>query len=413
RKLAELSTPVAMTGLLEPGKELLDIILAANNQVFENNELYKNRSMEREKLTKEIWHYIVKVELADKINKYNTDKEQLNRAKEGLIKGLEKDKVRLDDIIENISSEESKRTSVTPTITAINKILLSFGFKNFSLAPTSDSFSYRIVRENGDNALSTLSEGEKTFITFLYFYNLIKGSNSTSGVMNDRVVVFDDPISSLDSDILFIVSSLMKKLIKDIRDNNGRIKQVFFLTHNIYFHKELTFDMNRNLDTARPDETFWVIRKKDKLSFIESHACNPIKTSYDLLWSEIRRPDINCTTVQNTMRRILENYFKILGGFNVWKLEKHFDGDEKIAFNSLISWINDGSHHSNDDLYIALDQNSVSKNLNIFQKIFEYSDNAAHYKMMMGEYYKALPNDDDINVDVQQSANDDQNVEVI
>ncbi|ELT1139197.1 AAA family ATPase, partial [Salmonella enterica] len=195
RKLAELSTPVAMTGLLEPGKELLDIILAANNQVFENNELYKNRSMEREKLTKEIWHYIVKVELADKINKYNTDKEQLNRAKEGLIKGLEKDKVRLDDIIENISSEESKRTSVTPTITAINKILLSFGFKNFSLAPTSDSFSYRIVRENGDNALSTLSEGEKTFITFLYFYNLIKGSNSTSGVMNDRVVVFDDPIS--------------------------------------------------------------------------------------------------------------------------------------------------------------------------------------------------------------------------
>ncbi|ECW1894899.1 AAA family ATPase, partial [Salmonella enterica] len=179
------------------------------------------------------------------------------------------------------------------------------------------------------------------------------------------------------------------------------------------FHKELTFDMNRNLDTARPDETFWVIRKKDKLSFIESHACNPIKTSYDLLWSEIRRPDINCTTVQNTMRRILENYFKILGGFNVWKLEKHFDGDEKIAFNSLISWINDGSHHSNDDLYIALDQNSVSKNLNIFQKIFEYSDNAAHYKMMMGEYYKALPNDDDINVDVQQSANDDQNVEVI
>ncbi|MCV5720403.1 AAA family ATPase, partial [Escherichia coli] len=92
----------------------------------------------------------------DKINKYNTDKEQLNRAKEGLIKGLEKDKVRLDDIIENISSEESKRTSVTPTITAINKILLSFGFKNFSLAPTSDSFSYRIVRENGDNALSTL-----------------------------------------------------------------------------------------------------------------------------------------------------------------------------------------------------------------------------------------------------------------
>ncbi|MFC0229097.1 AAA family ATPase [Serratia aquatilis] len=411
RKSVELSTPAIMIDLGELAEELLDVILIANKKIFYNNELYNNRKIEREKLTKEIWHYIVKTELSDAINKYNTEKSKLNRAREGLIKGLEKDQIRLNNIIEKIRSEESKKTSVTPTIIAINRILLSFGFKNFSLAPTPDSFSYKVVRENGDNALNTLSEGEKTFITFLYFYNLIKGSNSASGIMNDRVVVFDDPISSLDSDILFIVSSLMKKIIKDIRTNNSRIKQVFFLTHNIYFHKELTFDMDRNLDAARSDETFWVIRKKDKLSFIESHACNPIKTSYDLLWSEIRRPDINCITIQNTMRRILENYFKILGGFNVWKLESHFEGDEKIAFNSLISWINDGSHHSNDDLYITLDHNSVSKNLTIFQKIFEYSDNIAHYKMMMGEHYKALPNDDDI--DVKQSANDEQNVEVI
>lgn len=414
RKSIELSTPAIMMELNELTKELLDVIFTANVKISENNKLFNNRIVERDKLNKEIWQYIVKTELNDEINKYRIEKDKLNRAREGLIKGLEKDQTRLNGIIENILTEESKRTSVTPTIAAINKILLSFGFKNFNLAPTSDSFSYKVVRENGDNALNTLSEGEKTFITFLYFYNLIKGSNSASGIMNDRVVVFDDPISSLDSDILFIVSSLMKKIIRDIRSNNSRIKQVFFLTHNIYFHKELTFDMDRNLDTARADETFWVIRKKDKLSYIENHACNPIKTSYDLLWSEIRRPDINCTTVQNTMRRILENYFKILGGFNVWKLESHFEGDEKIAFNSLISWINDGSHHSNDDLYIAMDQNSVSKNLTIFQKIFEYSDNTAHYKMMMGEHYQALTNnDDDINVDVQQSANDDQNIEVI
>ncbi|EHL6013585.1 AAA family ATPase [Escherichia coli] len=414
QKSFELSTPIMMSSLEIKSKELSEVINAANTHIFENNKIYDNRKTEREKTTNEIWHYITKIELGNEIKNYISEKEKLNRAREGLLRGLEKDEARLNDINQNISSEECKRTSVTPTIIAINKILLSFGFKNFSLAPTPDSFSYKVIRENGDNALNTLSEGEKTFITFLYFYNLIKGSNSASGIMNDRVVVFDDPISSLDSDILFIVSSLMKKIIKDIRDNNIRIKQVFFLTHNIYFHKELTFDMDRNLDKARADETFWVIRKRDKLSFIENHICNPIKTSYDLLWCEIRRPDINCTTIQNTMRRILENYFKILGGFNVWKLESYFDGDEKIAFNSLISWINDGSHHSNDDLYITLDPNSVSKNLTIFQKIFEYSDNSAHYKMMMGEYYKPLHNtDDEINVDIQHSANDDHNVEVI
>ena len=53
-----------------------------------------------------------------------------------------------------------------------------------------------------------MSEGEKTFVTFLYFYHLLKGSESDSGMTTDRIVVFDDPVSSLDSDVLFIVSRL-------------------------------------------------------------------------------------------------------------------------------------------------------------------------------------------------------------
>lgn len=69
----------------------------------------------------------------------------------------------------------------------------------------------------------------------------IKGSNSESGMTSDRVVVFDDPVSSLDSEILFIVSSLIKGIFEEIRNGTGHIKQVFMLTHNVYFHKEVTF----------------------------------------------------------------------------------------------------------------------------------------------------------------------------
>ncbi|ELP2662263.1 AAA family ATPase, partial [Escherichia coli] len=160
---------------------------------------------------------------------------------------------------------------------------------------------------------------------------------------------------------------------------------------------------------AMKEETFWIVRKKGKVSYLEKCESNPIKTSYDLLWCELRRTDINNNTIQNTMRRILENYFKILGGMDIRKLECHFYGDEKIIFKSLVSWINDGSHFAGDDLYMNLDTESVQKYLIVFQKIFECSEHTAHYKMMMGEFYKPLNESLHLQneFDIDDSANDE------
>lgn len=65
------------------------------------------------------------------------------------------------------------------------------------------------------------------------------------------------------------------------------------------------------------EETFWIVRKRGLLSELEKYPSNPIKTSYELLWSEVRRSDRSNHTIQNTLRRILENYFKILGGLDL------------------------------------------------------------------------------------------------
>jgi wobble nucleotide-excising tRNase len=97
---------------------------------------------------------------------------------------------------------EKQTTSVQPTIDGINQLLTSFGFQGFKLDKASSGSSYKLVRSDGTDAKATLSEGEKTFVTFLYFYHLLKGSESESGMTTDRIVVFDDPVSSLDSDIL-------------------------------------------------------------------------------------------------------------------------------------------------------------------------------------------------------------------
>ena len=286
-----------------------------------------------------------------------------------------------------IRSLERQTASVQPTIDEINALLESFGFQSFKLAKASDGTSYRLVRPDGSDAKATLSEGEKTFVTFLYFFHLLKGSESDSGMTVNRIVVCDDPVSSLDSEILFIVSSLIKGLFDEVRMGAGHVKQVFVFTHNVYFHKEVTFNARRNNDEATREETFWIVRMSNALSKLEKHASNPIKTSDELLWAEVRRQDRSNLTIQNVLRRILDNYFKILGGYDYTALCDLFSGREKLICKSLLSWVNDGSHVAYDDLYLAIDDTMVDAYLEVFREIFKRTGNAAHYKMMMGDAY--------------------------
>ncbi len=122
---------------------------------------------------------------------------------------------------------------------------------------------------------------------FLYFYILIWGSVSTSGMNAERVIVFEDPVSSLDSDVLFIVRAIIKRVLEAARWADRLIKQVFVLTHKIYFHKEVSFDPKRGLE-CRAYETFWIVRKVNDRSVISGYNHNPISTSYELLWNVVR-----------------------------------------------------------------------------------------------------------------------------
>ena len=61
-----------------------------------------------------------------------------------------------------------------------------------------------------------------------------------------------------------------------------------------------------------------------------------------------------------------------------------FDGKEKLACRSLCSWVNDGSHSAQDDLYVSVDDSMVETYLRVFKSVFEKSNHKAHYEMMMG-----------------------------
>lgn len=389
-KKKEASQVIELESLSNVITAIKVLIDSANALVAEHNNMVANLIQERGTLTAQVWKYVLE-ELKVDLSAYKTTRDGLDKAIAAMnlqVAAAMTDKAEKTGEIREL---EKQTTSVQPTIDAINALLLAFGFRGFSLAKTVSGTSYKLIRPDGSDAKATLSEGEKTFVTFLYFYHLLKGSVSDSGMTANRIVVFDDPVSSLDSDILFIVSSLIKGLFEEVRLGTGHIKQIFVLTHNVYFHKEVTYNRKRPSNCVLSEETFWIVKRPGMVSKLVPQTTNPIKTSYELLWTEVRKPERSNLAIQNTLRRILENYFKILGGIELDHLCAMFDGKEKIICRSLCSWVHDGSHYAHDDLYVSIDDSMVENYLKVFKDIFVKARHIEHYKMMMGDAFVEEP----------------------
>lgn len=398
-KRKEPSAPQQLESLAQSSEAVLALIRKANAQINEHNGIVDGLGAERTKLVAQVWRLILDDMKAD-LEIYERKKEGLEAAIDSLrnqIKAAEAAKKKAQGELREL---EKAATSVQPTVDAINALLAAFGFKTFTLARAGEEPHYKLVRGDGKDAKHSLSEGEKSFVTFLYFYHLIKGSDSDSGAARDRIVVFDDPVSSMDSDVLFIVSSLIRALFEDMRKGQCYVKQVFVLTHNVYFHKEVSFPLRKRKSEGKGGKgagkgnnaaerdlgvSFWMVRKSPAGPRIEGSPKNPVKTSYELLWEEVRKDEKNPLTIQNTMRRILEHYFKILGGMEFDELCDKFDGREKLLCRSLLSWVNDGSHFSHDDAHFALGPEAIDDQVAIFKKIFEQTQHLPHYEMMMAK----------------------------
>ena len=384
-KRRESSNSVELDPVRENLDEIESLLNAANTEIQMYNTMVANLQTERAELTEQIWRYLLDTEIKSALTSYKSKKAGRETAINNLrekITNKTKEQYQKEREIRDL---EKDTTSIQPTVDDINALLRSFGFQGFTLSQSERDGFYKIQRSDGTDAKETLSEGERSFIAFLYFYHRVKGSVSESGMTSDRVVVFDDPVSSLDSNVLFVVSSLIKELFKDARDRDSTIKQIFVLTHNAYFHKEVSFDSRRKGGQSFRDETFWTVRKAGLVSKIEKHETNPIKSTYELLWTEVRAVDHSSPSLPNTLRRILEHYFTILGSVDFDDICARFEGKEKLICKSLFLWAHAGSHSVYDDPSYSPDESAVETYLGVFKKIFDKTGHIAHYEMMMGD----------------------------
>ena len=213
---------------------------------------------------------------------------------------------------------------------------------------------------------------------------MTKGGLSAEDAAKHKILIVDDPICSLDSSILYVVSSMVRNLIDDVKKGCNNLDQIFVFTHNVYFYKEVSFIDGRQKEEK--NTRLWMLRKKDEItSCIAYEKKNPISTTNAMLWKEVKENDsISSVSLQNAMRRILENFFGTLGNANSSTILKYFETpEEKAICRSLFSWSNDGSHTIPDDLEFSENTDAPDKYRKIFKDIFYKTQNQYHYDRMM------------------------------
>ena len=383
QKKAEPNISVQLESVLTEANDIKRIIDAANEAIVIHNTRVANIKTEKEKLTSQAWRYVLNALTSD-IETYQKIQKDLNTSIEQVKRNISETESRERIKRQELREKEQMQTSIIPTADGINALLANYGFTGFSLKVTEDQKSYQFVRDDGTPAFKSLSEGERNFVTFLYFMHSLKGNTDDSGHNNNKVVVVDDPVSSLDNDILFIVSSLLRDLFADIYAEKGTIKQLFILSHNIYFFKEVSYKKG----IAKDKTAFGMIVKSNNVTTITEYDSNPISSTYEMLWKEIKRantsPDeANTITLANVMRRIIEYYFSFLGGKDLTFFHREFPEGERQVFKSLISWAHAGSHSEFDD-YSATPHIYTSETyLKVFKDLFIKANHESHYAMMM------------------------------
>jgi wobble nucleotide-excising tRNase len=375
-KIKEPGSIIELESLTPELESINELIQDARKKIALHNETVKNLARESSQLTGEVWRYIIE-QLKLVFQRYHSDLATSVKIIEDLELRISQNEGSLKMLREEIAKLEMQGTNVAQTKNEINALLGKFGFTGFKLAEsTEEKGSYQMIRPNGERAERTLSEGEKTVITFLYFYHLLKGSVERDSINVDRIVVFDDPISSLDGDALFIVSHLIRRIIEDIRSKKGNVRQLFVLTHNVDFHQEVSFRKVKNLN----DETYWILRKEHDFSTIEQYDSNPVNSSYELLWREVKEhPD--SITLDITLRRIIETYFKAYEGISTDVIVNQLDEKDRMLAGYLFTGYDEGVDGSTGELYTTVERDNY---LRVFRNVFEKTNHLDHYHQMMG-----------------------------
>ncbi|HUH19384.1 AAA family ATPase [Albibacterium sp.] len=259
--------------------------------IIEHNEISSSYAELAEKAKKKIEsHFVSQLSVEHDLP---GNEKSLNEI-HGKIKKENEELGKINDVIKTI---EDELKSDTLAIGEINTKLHKFLGRNDIALIRQDEGGYQLKR--GKNIARNLSEGEKTAISLIYFFSKIQENDAN---ISRQIIVLDDPISSFDSNHLFNAASLIKNQCL-------HASQLFVLTHNFWFFKQIRDWMSKTKDSAN----FYVVRKgvlsNAGSSLTKFHSEYQYVFNCVLSYQDLEEFDDSiCFTMANSIRRLLEAF---------------------------------------------------------------------------------------------------------
>lgn len=382
---AKVASP-SMVVALEPTElmidDLSDLIAEGQRKIDAFNLKVKDKKNHLEKIKARFWVCFrsscdAAIASARKVH------EELGVKKEA--KRLLADEIRLkaqahQDII---AESKAKITNIDQSVESINASLTVLGLKGFVVVrEEGDLPRYRLQRPDQQvGVFKTLSEGEKTLISFLYFLEVCNGELDEKGgkLKSERIIVIDDPISSLSHNYIYDIASMIHRRVLSPKE---RFKQVFILTHNLFFFHEMLKHLKKS------DEYSLFRITKAAHSVITPMKASDVQNDYQSFWQAIKDAQAGRTSssvIPNMMRNILEYYFTFVHRQDELQAALLALTDEDAEFKALYRYINRESHS---DAVNLTDFGEIvpSHYVDRFRQVFVRTGFEEHYEKMMGEH---------------------------
>lgn len=331
---------------------LVDILNEIKKIIYDNNQKTKNLQNEKQNASNKIKFNQIVTLLRD--IKYYDSKKELEIKKQEMRKkeSEEKQKIlEIDQLINQINNKKASMSDEQAGADKINEYLKSY-FGNNMLefrAVEGNKSEFKIYRN--DNEANNLSEGECSLAGFCYFMAKLQDADKNS------IIWIDDPISSLDSNHIFFIFSLIDSELFDVKEL--KYHQLFISTHNLEFLKYIKrlraiSNGKANLYLIEKDENGSHI--KDMPKFLKNYT-----TEFNYLFeqiynqkdiSNIEDEDIKTALIYNfgnNLRKFLEVYlfykYPTVKPFSVEVIERFFKLDNDKSISSLVNrYANDLSH---------------------------------------------------------------------
>lgn len=348
------------------------VINAINKAINAHNTKIDNVSSELIKIKTEFWS-ILRFEYNQTIINFTDIEQQANKIITS--KQLENNEYNRQKALKDKDRAFHQKSTVhiEDAIKNINQGLIDIGITDFCIEKYDEEL-YRIIRNNADTKIfSSLSEGEKMIISFLYFRELLRGkSNSTEGQLK-KIAIIDDPVSSLSHIFVYNIG----RLLKFDFFNAPHIDQIFVLTHSLYFFYELT---ETNPDKRKDTQNLFRLVKNSEGSSLTSMKYEEIQNDYQSYWSVINDEKQPPALIANCMRNILEYFFNFVQKAALSEVTQ-FKELKENRFQSFIRYINRESHSLGQNIFDFKEFN-YNDFKDALRHVFEATGYGDHYKKM-------------------------------